>query len=79
MNVNCGIETKKKSDSFPHISSLTNLLQSIEKRGLAYYAACAADVQKFCANIEQFFDGRHDVFGNVKTSPEPLPPGLIIR
>ena len=37
------------------------------------------DRAQFCAEIEQFFDGKHDFFGNPKAVPEPPPPGLTIR
>ena len=34
---------------------------------------------EFCNAMEQFFDGKHDVFGNVKSTPEAPFPGLTIR
>jgi hypothetical protein len=35
--------------------------------------------QEFCKAIEQFFDGKHDFYGNLKEVPEPPPPGLTIH
>jgi hypothetical protein len=34
---------------------------------------------KFCTEVEQMFDGKHDFFGNLKETPEPPVPGLMIR
>ena len=50
------------------------------KRGYALAGEWLANgTPQFCAVVEQLFDGRHDIFGNVKDVPEPPPPGLTIR
>ena len=34
---------------------------------------------KFCETIESYFDGKHDLYGNLKDVPEAPAPGLTIR
>ncbi len=34
---------------------------------------------EFCAAMEKFVDGKHDLSGNPKSIPEAPPPGLTIR
>ena len=33
---------------------------------------------KFCKQVEDFFDGKHDFYGNVKEVPGPPVPGLTV-
>ena len=33
----------------------------------------------FCRFVEDFFDGKHDFYGNLKETPEAPVPGLTIR
>jgi len=50
------------------------------ERGYAMGAEWLAEgTPKFCTEVEQMFDGKHDFFGNVKETPEPPVPGLTIR
>jgi len=37
------------------------------------------DLDAFCKAAEEFFDGKHDFYGNVKEVPDRAPPGLTIR
>ena len=35
--------------------------------------------EKFCREVANFFDGRHDFYGNVKAMRDPPVPGLTLR
>jgi hypothetical protein len=49
-------------------------------RGYAQGGDWLADgMTKFCVEVERMFDGKHDLFGNVKEAPAAPVPGLTIR